>query len=108
MSPTADRERLAGQEGKIIALLVKAGERGCTNSELWQVCHAVNSRISDLRGAGYDIEAKPEGGGIWRYRLISSSRPRNSESGGDWYENRYGPRPKEARSNLPLFLEVVR
>jgi hypothetical protein len=50
-----------------------AGSRGCTNRELWDVCHAVNSRIADLRKCGYRIDATSEGRGIWRYRLIEQT-----------------------------------
>jgi hypothetical protein len=65
----ADRKRADGQSEKILAMLSAAGEHGCTNHQLWTVCHAVNSRVSDLRKQGHRITAWPEGHGIWRYRL---------------------------------------
>jgi hypothetical protein len=74
-APWRDREarqRADAHSGKILAMLAAAGNHGCTNSQLWAVCHAVNSRISDLRRRGYKITAESEGGGVWRYRLISS------------------------------------
>lgn len=71
----ADRRRADGQCERILGLLVSAGDLGCTNRELWAVCHAVNSRVSDLRRRGHEIIAKAEGGGIYRYRLVAS-KPR--------------------------------
>jgi hypothetical protein len=65
----ADRKRADGQSEKILAMLAAAGSHGCTNHQLWTVCHAVNSRVSDLRKQGHRITAWPEGHGIWRYRL---------------------------------------
>lgn len=94
-----DRARLAGQENKILELLTEAGSRGCTNSELWSVCHAVNSRVSDLRRAGHDIEARPEGGGVWRYRLIAT--PQSGEL--SRFEQQ---RRNEFQRDFPLFAEA--
>jgi hypothetical protein len=68
-----NRERARGQEEEILSTLRLAGERGCTNTELWAICHAVNSRISDLRKRGHRIEASPEGRGVWRYRLLKAA-----------------------------------
>jgi hypothetical protein len=65
-----DRKRAEAHAGKILAMLVTAGNIGCTNSQLWTVCHPVNSRISGLRKRGHKIDAQSEGGGVWRYRLI--------------------------------------
>jgi hypothetical protein len=70
---SADRARADAQSGKILEMLVAAGDRGCTNSQLRAICRAVNSRISDLRRRGHDIDAVSEGGGVWRYRLIPSA-----------------------------------
>ena len=67
-----ERKRSDAHTAKILEMLTAAGTTGCTNSQLWAVCHAVNSRISDLRRRGYDISAESEGGGIWRYRLTQS------------------------------------
>ena len=68
----AERKGAAAHADKILAMLAAAGSLGCTNSQLWTVCHAVNSRISDLRRRGYQIVAGSEGAGVWRYRLTSS------------------------------------
>src|SRR5579862_6036295 len=70
---STDRARTDAQSGKILEMLIAAGAKGCTNSQLWDVCHAVNSRISDLRKRGHKIDAAAEGGGIWRYRLAAGS-----------------------------------
>ena len=66
----AARKRTDAHANKILTMLTEAGSRGCTNSQLWTVCHAVNSRISNLRRRGHHIVAESEGSGIWRYRLI--------------------------------------
>ncbi len=65
----ADHRRANGQCERILGLLVAAGDRGCSNAELWSVAHAVNSRIADLRRRGHDIVCTPEGGGRYRYVL---------------------------------------
>ena len=65
----ADHCRADGQAERILGLLVAAGAAGVTNHDLWAVCHAVNSRISDLRRRGHDIVCTPEGGGRYRYVL---------------------------------------
>ena len=71
MSEIADRKRAEAHADRILSMLTAAGSLGCTNAELWAVCHAVNSRVSDLRKRGHRIVAKSEGGGVWRYRLIA-------------------------------------
>ena len=93
----ADRKRADGQADEILAMLSAAGDLGCTNSKLWTVCHAVNSRISDLRKRGHRIEAKSKGGGVWRYRVVASE-PRQPS---DWQD-----RPRV--TGLPLFDAGVR
>jgi|SRR6516225_3492310 hypothetical protein len=87
-----DRSRADAQSSKILEMLVTAGARGCTNSQLWAVCHAVNSRISDLRKRGHKITAKSEGGRIWRHKLI----PPETFHPSAWQDR---PRP----TKLPLF-----
>jgi hypothetical protein len=87
-----DIERTRGQEDQIFSMLREAGERGCTNSHLWTVAHAVNSRISNLRKRGHRITAEPQGGGVWRYRLIPPQLNRVS----DWQD-------KPRTTGLPLF-----
>ncbi len=92
-----DLERARGQEDQILAMLIAAGPAGCANSQLWAVCHAVNSRISDLRKRGHKITAESEGGGVWRYRLVVQESHRAS----DWQD-----RPRI--TGLPLFDLAVR
>lgn len=88
----ADVERARGQDDQIFSMLLAAGPAGCTNSQLWTVCHAVNSRISDLRRRGHKITAESEGRGIWRYRLVAQE----SHQSPDWQD-----RPRV--TGLPLF-----
>lgn len=90
-----ERKRSDAHSDTILAMLAAAGSRGCTNSQLWTVCHAVNSRISDLRRRGHQITADCEGGGIWRYRLIASGPPALSD-----FEQR---RRREDAQAMPLF-----
>lgn len=66
-----DLARANTQGAQILSLLRAAGPWGCTNTRLFGVCHAINARINDLRRQGCDIEAKSEGGGVWRYTLLS-------------------------------------
>jgi hypothetical protein len=93
---SADRARADAQSRKIFDMLASAGAQGCTNSQLWAVCHAVNSRISDLRKRGHKIEAAAEGGGIWRYRLVGSP----GSDGLSEFEQR---RQRELEHDAPLF-----
>jgi len=69
-SSGSDLGRARGQAHEILQRLGRAGDRGCLNTELWDICHAVNSRIADLRKCGHQITAACEGRGMWRYRLI--------------------------------------
>jgi hypothetical protein len=96
MSPfrrdSADHKRARAQADEILSMLTVAGELGCANSELWSVCHAVNSRISDLRKRGHKITAESEGGGTWRYRLI----PPEPKCPSDWQD-------RPVTTGLPLF-----
>jgi hypothetical protein len=70
---SADRTRAHAQASTILEMLATGGAQGFTNSQLWAVCHAVNSRISDLRKRGHKIQATAGGGGIWLYRLVVDS-----------------------------------
>jgi len=90
-----DRRRADGQAGKILSMLIAAGQVGCTNSQLWTVCHAVNSRINDLRRQGHRISAEGEGHGVWRYRL--NPRPTHEVSA---FEQ---ARREEFEREAPLF-----
>jgi hypothetical protein len=94
-----DCERARGQEEEILAMLRDAASCGCTNTQLWEIAHAVNSRISDLRKRGYRIKASPEGGGVWRYRLIETAPPPLDPP-------HAGKSPTEPKTTLPLFTEA--
>ena len=96
---SADRVRADAQSGKILEMLVAAGAQGCTNSQLWEVCHAVNSRISDLRKRGHKIDAIAEGGGVWRYRLAANSSPAKLSP----FEER---RRRDVEQQAPLFADA--
>ena len=89
-----ERKRSDAHSDTILAMLTAAGARGCTNSQLWTVCHAVNSRISDLRRRGHQITAECEGGGVWRYRLTSPAAQPSA------FEER---RRREDAEAMPLF-----
>jgi len=91
----AERKRADAHSDTILAMLAAAGALGCTNSQLWTVCHAVNSRISDLRRRGHVITAECEGGGVWRYRLTPSAPAQPSA-----FEQR---RRREEAEAMPLF-----
>jgi hypothetical protein len=94
---TQDIERARGQEDRILSMLRAAGPAGCTNSQLWTVAHAVNSRISDLRKRGHKITTESEGRGIWRPRLVLAE-PRQPR---DWQD-------RTRVTGLPLFDAGVR
>jgi hypothetical protein len=93
-----DVDRARGQEDQILSMLIAAGPVGCANSQLWAVCHAVNSRISDLRKRGHNITAEPEGRGVWRYWLINAPKT-TPQPTADYARP---PRSVE-RDRLPLF-----
>lgn len=92
---SSERKRADAHADKILGMLTAAGNLGCTNSQLWTVCHALNSRISDLRRRGHEISAESEGGGVWRYRLTSPT-PRELSD----FERR---RQREEADAMPLF-----
>lgn len=93
----ADRRRADSASKKILDMLLAAGERGCLNTELWTICHAVNSRVADLRARGFKIEAMREGAGVWRYRLAASTRRPEPETA-------YTQRSRALRDRaMPLF-----
>lgn len=66
-APKQDRRRLEGQNAAILEIL-RAGI--ATNTELARVSLKYTARISDIRAAGYEIEARRVKGGLWEYRLI--------------------------------------
>lgn len=93
----ADQRRAAGAAGKILDMLLAAGDRGCLNTELWAICHAVNSRVADLRARGFKIETTREGAGVWRYRIAADTRKPEAES-------EYNRKSRELRDQaMPLF-----
>jgi hypothetical protein len=103
MTRSVDDLRRAGRhESRILAALRSAGPRGCTNTELWTICHAVNSRVSDLRKLGHSITMEREGKGVFRYRLVL---PRTKGASPDWFERESGkPRPAQPTTGFgPLF-----
>jgi len=51
-------------------MLRVAGGRGCNDSQLWPVHHAVNSPISDLLKRSHKIKATAEGFGVRRYLVF--------------------------------------
>ena len=61
-----DITRLTGQNAAILRRL-RAGP--ATNDELIGISRKYTSRISDLRAAGFVIEATRLGGGLFEYRL---------------------------------------
>lgn len=61
----AERKRADAKADKILTMLAAAGSLSCTNSQLWTVCHAVNSRILDLIRRGHEIDGQSEGRGVW-------------------------------------------
>jgi len=95
-----DIEKNASQSGQILSLLVAAGARGCTNEQLWGICHAVNSRMGDLREQGYTIRSKRERGRIWKYWL----EPAPAETKPPTFEERHR---REEAERFPLFAAVA-
>ena len=65
-APSEDHKRLEGQNGAILARL-KSGI--ATNVELASISLKYTARISDIRAAGYEIDARRVKGGLWEYRL---------------------------------------
>ena len=68
--PVEDRQRLRGQAAKILLRLQKGP---ALNTDLAEIALKYSGRISDLRAAGYEIEATNLGGGLWRYSLRGKS-----------------------------------
>jgi len=115
-----DHGRLKRQADKTLSMLIAANGLGCMNTETWGVCHAVNSRVADLRKRSHRITIKSEGHGVWRYRLEPPEPPAfpavkekttpstSITSSSDWYECSAGkPRPSaDASDDLPFFSGV--
>lgn len=64
-----DVKRLSGQSADILARLE---EGPATNAELAAISLKYTSRISDLRAAGYEIEARRVSGGTFEYLLTEN------------------------------------
>jgi hypothetical protein len=51
----------------ILKLLKEAGARGLTNVQLNEICFRYGGRLFELRKAGFEIETKAEGAGVYRF-----------------------------------------
>lgn len=97
-----DQRRAEGAAGKILDMLLVAGDHGVLNTEHWTIYHALNSRVADLRARGFKIETTREGAGVWRYRIAPGTRKPEPET-------EYMRKSRELRdAALPLFAEVAR
>ena len=63
------RERIPSQTERMIKLLREAGEDGVTNHALSRISLKYDSRISELRMRGYEIETSHEKKGVYKYIL---------------------------------------
>ena len=63
------RQRIPSQAEKIINLLKKAGADGATNVELSKISLKYDSRLSELRMKGYEIDTTHEKKGVYKYIL---------------------------------------
>jgi hypothetical protein len=66
------RQRIPSQSERIINLLKEAGADGVTNHQLSKISLKYDSRISELRMRGYEIETTHEKKGVYRYFLIKT------------------------------------
>ena len=66
------RQRIPSQTERMIKLLREAGADGVTNHELSKISLKYDSRISELRMRGYEIETTHEKKGVYRYILIKA------------------------------------
>ncbi len=66
-----DRERLSKQ---CVALLERLQRGAVTNVEIVMDMRIMNAtaRISELRQAGYRIDAQRGSAGVWTYRLVTA------------------------------------
>ena len=77
-SLTPELARRATARDRVLAALLAAGSRGCTNVELCQPSVGgmrFGGRVFELGEAGWDIAATRERGGIWRYVLKGRKEP---------------------------------
>lgn len=63
------RQRIPSQTERMIKLLREAGENGVTNHALSKISLKYDSRISELRMRGYEIETTHEKKGVYKYIL---------------------------------------
>ena len=63
------RKRIPSQTERMIKLLREAGADGVTNHQLAQISLKYDSRISELRMRGYEIETTHEKKGVYKYIL---------------------------------------
>lgn len=77
IDPNIDERDVPRVTGQALAILERLREGPATNHELASMSLKYSGRVSDLRAAGYEINAKRMSGGVWVYRLDESScRPR--------------------------------
>lgn len=63
------RQRIPSQTERMIKLLRESGEEGVANHELSKISLKYDSRISELRMRGYEIETTHEKKGVYKYIL---------------------------------------
>ena len=61
---------MSGQCARLLALL--RSEPSVSSLDIVLRLNILNTtgRVSDLRAEGFDVQAKRDSGGVWRYRLI--------------------------------------
>jgi len=64
-----DRKRLSDQCVLILQLLRERRDKGATNSELSSIAIKYTGRISEIRGAGFNVETERVDAGLFRYIL---------------------------------------
>ena len=77
-SLSAEMTRRKTAKTRVLAALMAAGERGCTNVELCQPSIGgmrFGGRVFELGEAGWDIAATRERGGVWRYTFKGRKQP---------------------------------
>ena len=76
LAPELARRRTA--KTRVLAALMAAGAKGCTNVELCSPAIGgmrFAARTWELSEAGWDIAATRERGGIWRYTFKGRKQP---------------------------------
>lgn len=66
------QKRIPSQAERIINLLKEAGADGVSNIELSKISLKYDSRISELRMRGYEIETTHKKKGVYKYFLIKT------------------------------------